>query len=55
MQYYYENLKNRLPKDEALWQARRSYLLNPKRGETYAHPFFWSGFIPLGDMAPLRL
>jgi len=59
MQYYYENLlQKRLPKDEALWQARQDYLLDIQKGgaekAAYAHPFFWAGFVPIGDMGALR-
>lgn len=39
-------------KDEALRQAKLNYLKRNK-GQA-AHPFFWAGFIGIGDMALVR-
>ena len=44
---FYSNMEI-LPKAEALWQTRRDFLKNHK-GEA-AHPYFWAGFIGVGDM-----
>jgi len=49
---FFINLKNGMPKHEALQQAKLSYLQNP----TYdfaAHPFFWGGLVATGDMEPV--
>lgn len=51
MEYFYQNLRRGLPKDAALRQAKLSFLRQFK-GES-AHPFFWSGFVLLGDSSPL--
>jgi len=53
MQRYYRGLKNDLPKDEALRQAKINYL-NEASGNS-AHPFFWAAFVTIGDMEPLDL
>ena len=50
MEFFYQNLKSGQPKDQALRNARAEYL---RRGEQ-AHPYFWAGFILIGDNAPLR-
>ena len=49
MEGFYKNLKKGLQKDEALRQAKLNYL---KHGEIL-HPYFWSGFILIGDDAPI--
>lgn len=51
MQYFYNNLQKGMPKDEALWQAKRDFL---KENKSNAHPFFWAGFIPIGDMEMVK-
>lgn len=53
MELFYQNLKKGLPKDVALQQARLEYLRR-FRGET-AHPYFWAGFILIGDNTPLAI
>lgn len=53
MELFYQNLKTGLPKDRALQKARSAYLA-AYRGEL-AHPYFWAGFILIGDNAPLHL
>ncbi len=49
---FYKNLRRGGLKDEALRQAKLDYLKRNK-GQA-AHPFFWAGFIGIGDMAPVR-
>ena len=44
---FYSNMEN-LPKAEALWQTRKDFL-KTRKGEA-AHPYFWAGFIGVGDM-----
>ncbi len=52
MDNFYKEIKSGKPKNIALADAKRSYLLqNPGLG---AHPFFWAGFVALGDMTALK-
>ena len=50
MQYFYDGLNKGLPKDVALQQAKLTLL-----ERDYPDPFYWSGFIPMGDMKPVDL
>ena len=49
---FYRNLHDGMRKDEALWKAKKDYLLNNK-GEA-ASPYYWAGFIGVGNMSPIR-
>lgn len=51
---FYQNLivKNTF-KNQALRQAKLSYLDNTDA--LLAHPLFWAGFVPMGDMQPIEL
>lgn len=49
---FYKNLKKGRPKDLSLWQAKQAYL-EESRNKT-AHPYFWSAFIPIGDMKAIK-
>ena len=49
MSLFYDNLKEGMPKDEALHQAKLTYL----EQEDKIAPYFWAGFIPSGDMRPI--
>ena len=51
--YFYSNLKDGLPKDEALRNAKLTYL--EKSDDINAHPSNWASFIILGNMQPLEL
>jgi CHAT domain-containing protein len=52
MDNFYKEIKAGKPKNIALANAKRSYLLqNPGLG---AHPFFWAGFVALGDMTAIK-
>ena len=53
MQLFYQNLQNGLRKDEAIAKAKKDFR-SANKGTKYAHPFFWAGFIPIGDMAPVN-
>ncbi len=53
MKRFYAGLRKKLPKDEALCQAKRAYLAEQTGWK--AHPFFWAAFVAQGDMAPLDL
>ena len=47
---FYKNLKNGMPKDEALALAKQEFIQqNPLKN----HPYFWAGFIINGDVAPI--
>jgi CHAT domain-containing protein len=48
---FYQNLSRSASKDIALQQAKISYLT--KSDHAGAHPFFWSGFVAVGDMGPI--
>ena len=52
MEFFYEGLKAGLSKDEALRQAKLSYLAQTETAE-YMHPFYWAGLVILGDEQPL--
>ena len=52
MKFFYENLKEGQPKDEALYNARKQYLETAqKKGK---HPFYWGGFVLIGDSTPIK-
>jgi len=52
---FYKQLKAGKPKDEALQQAKLDFLnKNRSEGGTFLHPFFWAGFIAIGDMGPIK-
>lgn len=51
---FYENLDNGDSKETALWKAQKRYLEEHKESPTYTHPYWWAGFIPIGDMKSLR-
>ena len=52
MENFYRQLKNGASKDEALWKAKQAYL--DKSNKNQAHPYFWSAFIPIGDMRAVK-
>ena len=51
MKYFYSELDNGTSKDEALRQAKLTYL--DQADPEYQHPYYWAGFIAMGDMSPL--
>ena len=53
MKFFYQNLKEGLAKDQALREAKITYLQNadPLR----SHPANWANFVIIGDPKPLRL
>ncbi|MFZ6014440.1 MAG: CHAT domain-containing protein [Bacteroidota bacterium] len=53
MKYFYEGLKDNLPKSEALRQAKMKFLLHHADNITSA-PYYWDSFYILGDDEPLR-
>ena len=48
---FYKKLKEGLPKDEALRQAKLTYLEQAKG--LAAHPFFWAAFVQIGNNSPI--
>ena len=52
MEGFYRQLKKGASKDAALWKAKQVYLEKSKHEQ--AHPFFWSAFIPIGDMQAVK-
>ncbi len=52
MEGFYRHLKNGQAKDRALWQAKLDYLNKAKN--LAAHPYYWSAFIPIGDMGRVK-
>lgn len=53
MRYFYENLSDGAPIEVCLQYAKRRYLDQATGLE--AHPFFWAGFVPLGDTRPVAV
>lgn len=53
MENFYKELKLGVPKDEALRNAKLTYIKNCSN--EFAHPFYWSAFIPTGDMASIKI
>ena len=52
MQLFYKYLKNGEPKDVALQKAKQDYLNNAE-DDLLKHPYYWAGFIVLGDTTPI--
>lgn len=52
MTAFYTNLMRGMRKDDALSTAKRDFMKNHKN-DGFAHPYFWSAFIPIGDMKPI--
>ncbi len=50
---FYQNLKQGMRKDAALHTAQQQFLASEQLNNQYAHPFYWAGIIPVGNMAPL--
>ena len=52
MPLFYQHLAEGMRKDQALHQAKLTYLDNALPEQ--AHPFYWSGFVSLGDAQPIK-
>ena len=52
MKIFFRNLSDGMSKDEALRQAKLSFL-NDAKNRHFSHPYYWSGFILSGDALPL--
>ena len=53
MEYFYINLNNGMGKDESLKMAKNDYVNNAHH--LRKHPYYWSGFVLIGDIDPLWL
>jgi CHAT domain-containing protein/Tfp pilus assembly protein PilF len=51
MKYFYQELKKGRNKPEALRKAKLKYL--EEADPLHAHPYFWSGYIVIGDKSPV--
>lgn len=51
---FHAKLLEGVPKDQALRDAKLNYLGEQKGRGAGAHPFFWAGFIGIGDMSAVR-
>lgn len=51
MEYFYENIKSGISKDEAMRQAKLHFIKAYDNMEV--HPFYWSSFIAIGDMTSI--
>lgn len=50
MTRFYEHLQDGESKDAALYLAKRAFI---EKGIDI-HPYFWAGFVPIGNMSPIR-
>lgn len=50
MEYFYEELAKGVRKEVALYQAK-----NRLRADFAEHPYYWAGFIPIGNMTSIKL
>lgn len=50
---FYSALKEGLSKDKSLQQAKVQYIQTHDDGD--AHPYYWAGFIPIGNMAAVDI
>ncbi|MFK7922797.1 MAG: CHAT domain-containing protein, partial [Bacteroidia bacterium] len=53
MPTFYHHLKDGKHKDEALRQAKIDYI--SQTDQIGAHPFYWAGFVPIGNMEALPM
>jgi CHAT domain-containing protein len=53
MESFYTYLKKGLPKDEALQKAKIDYLKKQRTTRTALAPFYWGGFVLLGNTDPV--
>ncbi|MEM7373089.1 MAG: tetratricopeptide repeat protein [Bacteroidota bacterium] len=52
MRRFYTHLRQGMSKDAALRQAKLDFIDSHPHDE--AHPYFWAGFVPIGDMSPIE-
>ena len=51
MVYFYEKLQEGYSKASALRAAKLAFI--QQQDHTHAHPFYWAGFVPIGNMDPI--
>ncbi len=54
MELFYKNIRSGMSKDQALQQAKFTYL-DQQKELLAAHPFYWAAFVAVGDMTPITL
>ena len=54
MKYFYKGLYRGLNKDAALRWAKCAFLADEQLQPELLHPYFWSAFIPIGDMHAIK-
>lgn len=52
MPYFYENLAAGMAKDQALHEAKLTFL--KKEDFSKLHPHYWAGFVAIGDIQPIK-
>jgi CHAT domain-containing protein len=52
MEMFFYNLNTGMTKDEALRQAKLTFI-STSRNKFFAHPYYWSAFVFMGNPAPL--
>ncbi|MFO7613624.1 MAG: CHAT domain-containing tetratricopeptide repeat protein, partial [Bacteroidales bacterium] len=52
MKLFYRDLRKGMPKDIALQRAKLAYLENA--GRLQSHPYYWAGFVNIGNNNPVR-
>ncbi len=52
MDHFYTNLNQQVTKSKAIQQAKLDYLSQAKKAEQ--HPFFWAGFVQIGNYQPIE-
>jgi CHAT domain-containing protein/Flp pilus assembly protein TadD len=55
MQHFYQAISEGQPKDLALQQAKIHYLESEETDQFGAHPYFWAGFVHIGDRSQITL
>jgi CHAT domain-containing protein len=53
MKNFYESLTEGMSKDEAL-QAAQAKFIRENTDPLYRHPYYWAGFVVIGDTSPLE-
>jgi CHAT domain-containing protein len=52
---FYKNLKAGQSKDEALRNAKQTFLSNHAESSELQNPFYWAGFVAVGNMNPIDM
>jgi hypothetical protein len=54
MTNFYENVSDGLSKDEALRKAQQQFM-SENKDPLYRHPYYWAGFVVMGDTSPIDM